>query len=101
MSDYLKIRAIAAKINLFGGTTIAFNGKFKFGGLHLYDIRPWGELVFVADWDNRFGNTGKYKFPLHWFSETFFAALLPHYLNACKENLTERAYNEVLAEIEE
>ena len=94
-----KIRAIRSTITLMGGTTIGFDGNFKFGGLSLYDIGPYGELIFVRNWENRFGGEEKHQFPLHFLSERFLANVFFYYLAACKEQLTESGFETVLDQI--
>ena len=91
-----KINAIAEKIILFGGTCVIFTKKdFYFGGLYLFEIKPY-YAVFL-DWDSDV----TYKFPLNHFSENFLFQMLIHYINGCKEQLTDNAFKELEKYLEE
>ena len=82
------INVITSRIMTFGGTTITFDGRFKLSGMSLYAIRY--NLVVFKDKD-----TMK-EIPLQFFNEDFLVNLYVEYIGACKYNLTESAYNEVI-----
>jgi len=82
------INAITSRIMTFGGTTISFDGKFKFGGMSLYAIRY--DLVVFND------NGTMKEFYLHVFSADFLINLYVEYIGTCKGNLTDSAYNDVI-----
>ncbi len=96
-----KIKTISNRIHLFGGTTITFGDcNFAFGqtafGEHL-------ELHSIT-YDGRTGFTTPdmkqaYYFPLRHFSESFLCSLFHTYLAQCKNQLTEKAYMEVLKDL--
>ena len=91
-----KINTITEKIRLFGGTDIVFSTKdFCFGGLYLFEIR-YNILKFL-DWETDV----TYSFPLNFFSDCFLFQVLIHYINTCKEQLTEDAFKEIEKYLEE
>lgn len=82
------INAITSRVMTFGGTTIAFDGNFKLAGMSLYAV-SYGGAIFKDNGILR-------EIPLHDFSAEFLIHLYLEYVGACKKNLTDSAYEEVI-----
>lgn len=99
--EYIReaINAITSQINAFGGTMVIWDGNFVIGTTFC----PRGKVTvnyMGYDFIDAKCGDAHIRFPLVHFSKEFLYSLYVEYKNACKENLTENAYNKILEIVE-
>lgn len=122
MTNFDKIKLVVNKIASMGGVHVwptfgTFVMSFEDVGIgvgdsmYLYDIRSTALVFCEIDKDrsktsNQFDGkekvacSKKWEMPLRWFSEEILHNVFVCLKNACKENLTEEAYADVMCEID-